>query len=47
MDWKGELNWFAALFTPPLHHLLTARLRLPEFLNAKAPRRQDAKETAA
>ena len=37
----------AALFTSLLHHLMTARLRLPEFLNAKAPSRQAAKEAAA
>jgi hypothetical protein len=36
-----------ALFTSLLHHLLTARLRLPEFLNAKPPRRQAAPETVA
>ena len=36
----------ATLFQSLLHHLLTARLRLPEFLNAKAPRREAAKETA-
>jgi hypothetical protein len=29
-----------------LHHLPTDRLRLPEFLNAKAPRSEAAKETA-
>jgi len=34
----------AALFTSLLHHLLTARLRLPEFQNAEARRREDAEE---
>lgn len=36
----------AALFQSLLHHLMTAGLRLPKFLNAKAPRREAAKETA-
>jgi len=30
-----------------LHHLLTARLRLPESLNAKPSIRQDAEEITA
>jgi type I restriction enzyme S subunit len=36
----------AVLFQSLLHQMMTARLRLPEFLNAKAPRREAAKETA-
>ena len=35
-----------ALFQSLLHHLMTGRVRLPEFLNAKVPRREAAKETA-
>jgi len=36
----------AALFQSLLHNLITGQVRLPEFLNAKAPRREAAKETA-
>jgi type I restriction enzyme S subunit len=36
----------AALFQSLLHHLMTGQVRLPEFFNAKAPRREAAKETA-
>jgi type I restriction enzyme S subunit len=43
---ESRRSALAALFQSLLHHLMTARLRLPEFLNAKAPRREAAKETA-
>jgi type I restriction enzyme, S subunit len=35
-----------ALFQSLLHHLMTGKVRLPEFPNAQAPRREAAKKTA-